>query len=114
MKRKPKKRLPSQADILLPIHMAELGLPLVTEWRFDEKRLWRFDFSNIPKKLALEIEGGIWTGGAHVRGEHFQSDLHKYSTATALGWTVFRFSTEDVLTGKAKEFVKMWLQNRPN
>lgn len=107
-----KPRKPTEADLLLPIHMRELGIPLVKEHKFSLTRQWQFDFANVEYRVAFEIEGGIHTGGRHTRGEGYQGDLTKYNMATALGWTLFRFSTEDVKTGDAKEVVKIWLGNR--
>jgi len=70
------------------------GSPLVKEWRFDHKRQWRFDFADINEKVAIELEGGIWTHGAHTRGKHYNSDCEKYNRATLMGWKVFRLTTD--------------------
>lgn len=67
--------------------------PLASEFRFHLTRRWRFDYAFVPRALAIEIEGGVWTGGAHTRGGHFNSDCEKYNEAALLGWRVFRFTT---------------------
>jgi hypothetical protein len=116
--KKASKRKPSEADLLLPMHLAELDVFVKKEVRVCEERKWRFDFAErvIPigrPRLAFEIEGGIWVQGRHSRGAGYQSDLDKYNTALVAGnWAVFRFSTNDVLSGKAKAFVKVWLDAR--
>ena len=74
------------------IDAADLPLP-VTEYRFHPTRRWRFDFAWPEHKLAVEIEGGAWTGGRHTRGSGFVSDCDKYNAATILGWRVLRFTT---------------------
>lgn len=60
------------------------------EYRFDKTRRWRFDFAWPEFWLAVEVEGGIWIRGAHVRGRHYESDLEKYNAAALAGWTVLR------------------------
>lgn len=77
-------------------------LPAPTrEFRFDPVRRWRFDFSWPEKKVALEIEGGVWTGGRHTRGKGFISDCEKYNAATLAGWRVFRVVNEHIRSGEA-------------
>ena len=74
------------------VDAANLPLP-VTEYRFHPTRRWRFDFAWPEHKLAVEIEGGAWTGGRHTRGSGFVGDCDKYNAATILGWRVLRFTT---------------------
>jgi very-short-patch-repair endonuclease len=103
----------NQAHLLLERHLRELYLDFRAEWQFHPLRKWRFDYvlgdfvgrDWEPDKLAIEIEGGIWMGKGHTGGKHFQSDLDKYNQAVMLGWRVLRFSTEDVLRGRAKAFL---------
>jgi very-short-patch-repair endonuclease len=69
------------------------GPPLEAEYRFHPKRKWRFDFAAPGQKVAIELEGGSWTGGRHVTGIGFQKDCEKYNAAAMLGWRVFRFTS---------------------
>lgn len=106
---------PKEANLVLETHLRELGLAFEPEYRFHNKRLWRFDYRIKAIEdgcVAIEIEGGIWNRGRHTRGKGFQGDLDKYNAASAEGWRVFRFSTEDVLTGRAKQFLKEHLLKR--
>lgn len=67
------------------------GLPEpVTEHVFARPRHWRFDYAWVEQKVALEVEGAVWTGGRHTRGAGFLRDMEKYNTATVLGWRVLR------------------------
>ena len=66
------------------------------EFRFHPKRRWRFDFAWPDKMVAVELEGGTWTGGRHTRGKGFRNDCEKYNSAAFLGWTVIRLTTDMV------------------
>lgn len=69
------------------------GLPKpVTEHEFHPKRDWAFDFAWPKQKIALEVEGGIYSGGRHIQPKGFLHDMEKYNTAAVLGWRVLRFT----------------------
>ncbi|MFQ5788165.1 MAG: hypothetical protein ACE5H1_09320 [Thermodesulfobacteriota bacterium] len=73
----------------------------VEEYRFDANRKWRFDFAWVIEKVAVEIEGGIWSAGRHVRGSGFIADCDKYNSAALDGWIVFRFTSKHLDDPKA-------------
>jgi len=62
------------------------------EYRFDPERRWRFDYAWPSLKVAVEIEGGIWIRGRHVRPTGYLADLEKYNRAVVLGWRVLRYA----------------------
>ena len=62
------------------------------EYQFAPPRKWRFDFAWEADKVAVELEGGAWSGGRHTRGAGFEDDCEKYNEATRLGWRVLRFT----------------------
>lgn len=68
---------------------AKLPRP-VAEFRFAPPRRWRFDYAWPADRVALEVEGGVWTQGRHTRGSGFVKDMEKYNAAAALGWRVLR------------------------
>ena len=74
--------------------------PHEREYRFCPSRRWRFDFAWPDRMIAVELEGGIWTGGRHTRGSGFSRDLEKYNWAALLGWRVLRY-TGDMLDSGA-------------
>lgn len=63
----------------------------VEEHRFHATRRWRFDFAWVAQRVAVEVEGGVWSGGRHTRGAGFVADARKYNEAVRLGWRVLRF-----------------------
>jgi very-short-patch-repair endonuclease len=100
-----------QAELLFAQHVLDHHLTTpVREYRFCLERRWRFDFAFLPEKLAVEIEGGVWTGGRHTRPQGFIDDCDKYNRAVLLGWRVLRFPTAQVLDGTAITTVCMALR----
>lgn len=77
------------------------GPELVREHQFNLDRKWRFDFAHLETCVAIEIEGGTWSGGRHTRGAGYSKDCEKYNTATELGWEVFRLTSDMVTTKNA-------------
>ena len=75
------------------------------EFKFHPKRKWRFDFAFPDVKIAVEIEGGVWSGGRHTRAGGFTKDCEKYNAAALLGWRVFRFTSDMVTSGNAIDIV---------
>jgi len=75
------------------------GLPRPErEWKFDAKRRWRFDYAWAQQMIALEVEGGVWTGGRHTRGAGFLKDIEKYNRAAALGWRLLRVTPDKLVS----------------
>lgn len=70
-------------------------LPLETEYKFHPTRKWRFDFAHLTSKVAIEVEGGIWSQGRHTRGSGYMADCKKYNAAIIEGWRVFRITSID-------------------
>lgn len=72
------------------------------EHGFYAPRKWRFDFVIKPLSLmvAVEIEGGAFTGG-HRRFAEADKDCEKHNTAMRLGWKVLRFTPAMVQDGRA-------------
>jgi very-short-patch-repair endonuclease len=82
-----------------------------TEYKFHPIRKWRFDYAWLDRKIAVEIEGGIWIrgasgrGGAHSLPSNIIRDMEKSNAAQALGWRVFRFTPQQLKTGEAQNFM---------
>ena len=96
-----------QVDTLHSKVLAQLvGFPdPATELLFHPKRKWRFDYAWEEQKLALEVHGGIHSGGRHTRGRGFVEDRAKMNEATLLGWTVLEVTQEHIKSGQ----LRAWL-----
>jgi len=79
------------------------------EYRFHIGRRWRLDFAWPAAKLAVEIEGGVWTDGRHNRGSGFIADMDKYNELALLGWRLLRFTPEMVKSGDAMKKIEIAL-----
>ena len=90
-----------------------LGVCLpVREWRFHETRKWRFDYAWLAPRLALEVQGGVWTGGKHGRGAGIVKDHEKANAAAVLGWRILYCTPTQLTTPAFAVLVRDALANR--
>lgn len=68
----------------------------VRELRFAHSagRRWRMDFAWPARRVYVEIDGGVWTGGRHARGRGIEQDAVKENAAAAQGWRRLRFTPQ--------------------
>lgn len=100
----------SPLEVLLSWQMDQAGLLYVSEYRFHPVRKWRIDFAFEPHKLAIEVEGGVWSGGRHTRGTGFEADCEKYNALTLAGWRLLRFTDKPIKSGEAVQAIIEALQ----
>ena len=97
----------SALESRMALHIRALGLPEPEcEYRFARPRQWRFDFAWPALLLAVEVEGGSWSGGRHTSGAGFAADCEKYNEATLRGWRVLRVTGAHVKSGAAVEWLR--------
>lgn len=100
----------SQYEELFLVQYKKTNLPpLQREVKFHPKRKWRVDFAILELNILIEIEGGIWMKGSHVRMHGYQDDCNKYNEAQALGFKIFRFTSEDIKNDRAVKFLWNYL-----
>lgn len=120
----------SKLEELLALHLRAAKLDPVREYRVGamatggtgaglRKRLtdaglkdWRIDFAFVAEKLAVEVEGGTWTGGRHVTGSGFEADADKYNKLTLMGWRVLRFTSTAIKSGVALQCIEAALSTK--
>lgn len=85
---------------------AGVPLPDEKEYGFHDDRQWRFDYAWTTEQVALEIEGGVFTRGRHVRGKGYSGDMEKYNEAQLAGWLVLRCRPDQILTEKVFDWLR--------
>lgn len=93
-------------DIFVQLCAKVLGSSPVKEYRFHESRMWRFDYAFPQHLIALEVEGGVHTGGRHIRPRGFLNDMEKYNAAAVAGWRVLRCTPSTLTTTATFELIK--------
>lgn len=71
------------------------------------KRKFRADFYWPSLRAVLEVEGGVYTRGRHVRPSGFISDIKKYNLYAYHGYTLYRIIPQDVGNGYLDEVLEM-------
>lgn len=102
----------SEGEETLAFQLKAAKIPFEREFRFAPPRRWRFDFVVklppwgpaatfcVDTCMAIEVEGGAWNGG-HKRGKAADTDTEKSNAAVMAGWRVLRFTTAQVVDGRA-------------
>lgn len=98
-----------QAETKLHLH----GLPAyVTEHRFHPTRRWRLDYAWPDMKIALEVHGGVRSGGRHTRGTGFTNDREKMNTAASMGWIIIEATADQIRNGQARAWLDTLFKQR--
>ena len=101
------KAKPNPAHILMEKHLRELKLSFEREVQFHPIRKWRWDYTLPEHRISIEIEGGFYRGiSGHSSITGIQRDIDKHNHGVMLGWRTLRFSTADVLRGRARAFLQ--------
>lgn len=109
-------KLPNASDLeaTLDFYLRAADAPsFQRELRFCPPRRFRFDFAWPEQRLAVEVDGGTWTGGRHVRGTGFEADCEKSALAAIHGWRVIHLTRSHVESGVAVGWVLAALRGAP-
>lgn len=71
----------------------------VFEYLFYPNRKWRFDFCWVDEKIALENQGGLFSGGRHTRGASLLKEHEKLNAAAEMGWRIL-YATPQTLKSR--------------
>jgi len=84
----------------------------VPEFLFAPPRRWRFDWAWPSRWVALEVDGGLFSGGRHARGAGIRADMEKLNEAALLGWCVLRCLPEALASTGTIELLRRALARR--
>lgn len=110
-KRGPIRIFSDAVDTFTMLVTSQVKVVIRKEYRFNMERKWRFDYAIPDHMIAIEVEGGAFTGGRHTRGAGFVADMEKYSDAAARGWRLIRVTPDKLLTTNTIELIKTAIKN---
>lgn len=104
----------SAAELLLAEQLRQAGIPFEREFRFLPDRKFRADFYMLGRlydedPLIVEVEGGTWNQGWHVRGGGFESGCEKQALAVIEGYRYIRVTSSQVENGTALSWIRQAL-----
>ena len=102
-------RAASPAELLLATQLEQAGIPYVREFVAAAPRKYRWDFY-LGDDLLVEIDGGAWVGGRHVRGSGVESDAEKSAMAAIRGYRFIRVTPAQVDDGRALAWIQQALE----
>ena len=79
------------------------------EYRFHPLRQWRLDLYSRAYRLGIELHGGIFSGGRHIRGSGFIGDREKMNAAAELAITVFEYWPAAIADGTAAQQIERYI-----
>lgn len=94
--------------------------PLKREYYFAKPRMWRFDFADPDKMIAIELDGGLRkrifkrkdgttyeSTGRHNTAEGYESDCEKFFEAARQGWRVFRLTKKMININNVEKIIEV-------
>ena len=104
----------SRLETALGEQLRWAGLEGETQYPFakEQGRRFRFDFAWPGLKLAVEVEGGLWSRGesAHKHPLGILRDIEKGNLAVLLGWRVLRVTGDMIQSGEALRLIQQVME----
>lgn len=105
------KREALEAELALALRAHKLDAGMVRQHKPFADVGYAFDFAWPEREtpVLVEVQGGIWSGGAHVRPQGVLRDMDKLNRAAVRGWCVLQVSADDIRSGRAVELIRRGL-----
>lgn len=96
----------SELELMLLVRIERAGLPSGHgQARIIPGRGFLFDRVWPSRRVAVEVQGGLYINGAHSRGSGIERDCLKASMAAAHGWRVLPVSKAMIESGDAVRLI---------
>lgn len=109
-----KREYAAKTDMFCFLVVSQLRVKVEKELKFHPERKWRFDYAIPEYKIAIEVEGGVWTGGRHTRSQGFLGDVEKYNAAAVLGWRLLRVVPTTLMSSNTLQMIHQCIENQKN
>ena len=87
----------SKLEQAFDTYARSLALPKTEkQFKFSETRRYKIDRAYPDVLLGIELDGGVYSGGHHVRGKGYESNREKDNLAIELGWVVLHYTTNQL------------------
>jgi hypothetical protein len=89
--------------------------PPIFEYTFCEGRKWRFDLAwpheaclhtCFDGNVAIEVQGGLFTGGRHNRGAAMLKEYEKLNKAACMGWRILYVQPKELCMASTVLLIK--------
>jgi hypothetical protein len=84
------------------------------EYKFHNKRKFKFDYAYPDLFIAIEVEGGVFTRQAHGSVKGILRDIEKYTLAASLGYKIIRVLPSKLLLQETMEIIRLTIVNAVN
>ena len=100
-----------EAELVLLLQRAGLG-GYQRNYRFAVKKRYELDFAWTMQRVAIEVQGGLHSNGAHVRPAGYTRDCKKMRLAQLMDWKIFYCTAGDIRDNSIIEDVETALEQR--
>lgn len=81
------------------------------EWMFHHTRKWRFDYAWPEYRVAIEVQGGVFSQGRHVRGAALMGEYEKLNEANLDNWCVLLVTPQQLMTDATYQMIRCAILN---
>ncbi len=99
----------SVGEATLALHLKASNIAFQSQVALCTSRRWKWDFAIQQaglRTICIDVQGGTFSQGGHVRGVGYQNDIDKHNAALLVGAIPVWFTTDDTTSGRAIAFIE--------